>query len=61
MQKIVCLSYLLCSFHKRGSLELLERFTEHLLGGECRHRILPLNQINIKIHEITRIKTDEFN
>ena len=61
MQKFVSLSYLLCNFHKRGSLELLERFTEHLLGGECSLRILPFNQINTKIHEITGSKTDEFN
>ena len=44
MQKIVCPSYLLCNFHKRGSLELWERFTEHQLGGECSHRILSFNQ-----------------
>ena len=29
MQNIVCPSYLFFNFHKRGSLELWEKFTEH--------------------------------
>ena len=43
-QKIACPSYLYCNFHKRGSLELCEKFTKYQLGGECSHRTLPFNQ-----------------
>ena len=44
LQKIVCPSYLYCNFHKRGSLELWEKFTKHQLGGGCSHRTLPFNR-----------------
>ena len=44
MQKIVCPSYLFCSFNKRGTLEPWEEFTEHQFGDECSHRIPPFNQ-----------------
>ena len=44
MENVVCPSYLFCTFHKRGSLELWEKFTDHQLGSECSHGILPFNQ-----------------
>ena len=44
MRKCVYPSYLFHNFYKRGSLELRKKFTEHQLGGECSHRILPFNQ-----------------